>query len=163
VEQPKYWVGNYPLDDLIYPAGEADGGKGGQVHEMSGKRGADDGQHPGQGQSDVPSPREPRTRIPMTERRATESVGAALRLAHGSCSGRVTLVGYMGNQTNVGVRYGGTTHYSVFFFLWRGSSARGAGSKQVSRGLLPKNHDRTSGPGAACTALFLNIGKSWSC
>jgi hypothetical protein len=73
---------------------------------MSGKRGADDGQHPGQGQSDVlGGPPEPRTRIPMTERRATESVGAALRLAHGSCSGRVTLVGYMGNQTNVGIRY----------------------------------------------------------
>jgi hypothetical protein len=51
------------------------------------------------------APPEPRTRIPMTERRATESVGAALRLAHGSCSGRVTLVGYMGNQTNVGIRY----------------------------------------------------------
>jgi hypothetical protein len=29
VEQPKYWAGNYPLDDLIYPAGEADGGGGG--------------------------------------------------------------------------------------------------------------------------------------
>jgi hypothetical protein len=66
-----------------------------------------------------PLPPEPRTRILMTERRATESVGAALRLAHGSCSGRVTLVGYMGNQTNVGIRYGGTTHYSFFFPLAR--------------------------------------------
>jgi hypothetical protein len=28
VEQPSYWAGNYLLDDLIYPAGEADGGEG---------------------------------------------------------------------------------------------------------------------------------------